>query len=170
MYLLLAVQITSRFMQRMPRKVWHTIHLSSFLIFASATIHGALAGADRSNLIVQWLALTGVTWVSFLAIFRLLAPSRRGAGSRVPAGAREQAAAARSAQIGLGDTPIEEAVLTDSVEVAAVRAARASATRDRIPPEARRRAAAVRAGDGSEGDQWAAPKPEDSAQYVKLEG
>ncbi len=72
MYLLVAIQGTSRMMRRMPRKVWHAIHLSSLLLFVAATIHGFATGADRSNRLVQWLSLTGTTLVVTMALFRLL--------------------------------------------------------------------------------------------------
>jgi methionine sulfoxide reductase heme-binding subunit len=80
---MVAVQITSWLMRKMPRKVWHTIHLSSFLLFVFATIHTFYAGADRGNIMVQWAAFTGVTIVLFLTVFRLLSPrkSRRAQAS-----------------------------------------------------------------------------------------
>jgi DMSO/TMAO reductase YedYZ heme-binding membrane subunit len=84
MYLLIAIEVTSWLMRRLPRKLWHTIHLSSFVLFASVTAHGFLAGSDRSNLALQWGALTGCTLVGFLATFRLLAPRRGGVVERAP--------------------------------------------------------------------------------------
>jgi DMSO/TMAO reductase YedYZ heme-binding membrane subunit len=79
MYLMVAIQLTSWAMQKMPRRLWHTIHLSSFVLFASATVHGFTAGADNTNLALQWGALTGGLLVLFLLVFRLLATRRRGA-------------------------------------------------------------------------------------------
>ena len=81
-YLLVAIEFTSWAMRRMKRRVWHTIHLSSFAVFGAATVHGFTAGADNSNLIVQWTALTGGLLVFFLVTFRLLAPRR---GARIAA-------------------------------------------------------------------------------------
>jgi predicted ferric reductase len=87
-YLMVAVQATSWLMRKMPRKVWHTIHLTSFLLFVFATIHTFYAGADRGNIMVQWGAFTGVTIVLFLTVFRLLSPrkSRRAQASAPVAG------------------------------------------------------------------------------------
>jgi predicted ferric reductase len=79
-YLLVAIQLTSWAMRRLPRKVWHAVHLTSFPLFAAATVHGFTAGADNTNLLVQWVALTGGLLVFFLAAFRLLSP-RRGPSS-----------------------------------------------------------------------------------------
>ena len=84
-YLLVAIQLTSWMMRRLPRKVWHAVHMTSFPMFALVTVHGFTAGADNRNLAVQWLALTGTLLVFFLITFRLLAP-RRGSRSARPVG------------------------------------------------------------------------------------
>ena len=72
-YLLVAIQSTSWLMRYMPRKVWHGVHLTSFLLFGFATLHGFTAGADAGNLLVQWIALTAGLLVVFLVVFRLRA-------------------------------------------------------------------------------------------------
>ena len=77
-YLLLAVEVTSWLMRRIPRRFWHSVHLTSFGVFVAASIHGFQAGADRDALFVQWMALTGGTLLLFLLLFRLLAPRRSG--------------------------------------------------------------------------------------------
>jgi DMSO/TMAO reductase YedYZ heme-binding membrane subunit len=77
MYMLVAIQLTSWIMSRLPRRLWHTVHLLSFPLFITATIHGFTAGADEGNLVVQWVALTAALLVVFLVMFRLLAPRRR---------------------------------------------------------------------------------------------
>jgi DMSO/TMAO reductase YedYZ heme-binding membrane subunit len=71
-YLIVAIQLTSWLMRRMPRRVWHSIHLTSFPMFAMATLHGYQAGADKSNDLVQVIALVGMWMVLSLIIFRLL--------------------------------------------------------------------------------------------------
>ncbi len=77
-YLLVAIQITSWAMKRLPRKLWHRVHLLSFPMFVFSTAHGFTAGADKANLAVQWIALTGGLMVFLLVTFRLLAPRRSG--------------------------------------------------------------------------------------------
>ena len=72
LYLMLAIQVTSWMMRRLPRRIWHAIHLISFPLFIAATIHGFQSGADRSNRLVQWLAFVGITLVITLVIFRIL--------------------------------------------------------------------------------------------------
>jgi DMSO/TMAO reductase YedYZ heme-binding membrane subunit len=74
-YLLVAIQITSWLMKRLPRRVWHTIHLTSIPLFIAGTIHGFQSGADRSNRLVQWAALTGGIVVLTMIVFRLLTRS-----------------------------------------------------------------------------------------------
>ncbi|MET1003246.1 MAG: ferric reductase-like transmembrane domain-containing protein, partial [Acidimicrobiia bacterium] len=43
MYLLLAIELTSLAMRRMPRRAWHAVHLTSFVLFVFATVHGLTA-------------------------------------------------------------------------------------------------------------------------------
>jgi predicted ferric reductase len=76
-YLLVAIQLTSWTMKRLPRKVWHSVHLMSIPMFGFATVHGFTSGADNRNLAVQWVALTGGLFVFLLVAFRVLAPRRR---------------------------------------------------------------------------------------------
>lgn len=75
-YFLVAIQLTSWLMRKIPRRLWHAVHMSSFALFISASIHGYNAGADSANLLVQWVALTGGLSVFFLVVFRTLAPRR----------------------------------------------------------------------------------------------
>ena len=72
-YLLVAVQLTSWMMRWLPRRWWHRVHLSSFVVFGASTVHAFQSGSDVPNTLVQWLALTGTTLVVFLVLFRLLA-------------------------------------------------------------------------------------------------
>jgi len=75
-YLLLAIQVTSWAMRRMPRKLWHRVHMLSFPMLLLATVHGFLAGTDRSNRAVQWIVLAMGLVVVFLVSVRLLSLSR----------------------------------------------------------------------------------------------
>lgn len=108
LYLLVAIEATSWMMRWLPRRFWRAIHWSSSVLFVSATVHGLLAGADRSNLVLQWVTLTGCTLVAFLALFRLFAPRRVSAVGNTgepasiataPATSIEDAAAARAARV-----------------------------------------------------------------------
>ena len=57
MYLLLAIEITSLMMRRIPRHRWHAVHLTSYVVFVIATVHGLTAGTDRHNALFQWACL-----------------------------------------------------------------------------------------------------------------
>ena len=52
-WLLVLVQATSLVMRRLPRRVWHGIHLASYATFVLGTLHAVLAGTDRSAGIFQ---------------------------------------------------------------------------------------------------------------------
>lgn len=82
LYILVAVQVTSLLIKRMPRRVWHAIHLSSLGLFVMATIHGLQAGTDLSNTIVTWIGWSATALLIFAIIFRLLS---RGGQRRIAA-------------------------------------------------------------------------------------
>jgi hypothetical protein len=75
-YLVIAIQLTSWLMRTMPRRLWHGIHLTSFPLFAMATVHGYQAGHDASNRLIRVMALVGIWLVLSLVIFRLLTHRR----------------------------------------------------------------------------------------------
>jgi predicted ferric reductase len=83
-YLLVAIQLTSWTMRRIPRRLWHAVHMTSLPMFVLATVHGFTAGADYGSLAVQWGALTGGLLVIFLLTFRTLAPRRVRRAGREP--------------------------------------------------------------------------------------
>ena len=87
-YLLLAVQLTSWARRRLPKRLWHTIHLSSLPLFVLATVHGVQAGTDAKNSAVVLLATVLSSAVAFLLAYRIVAPRRP---ARVPAEARASA-------------------------------------------------------------------------------
>ncbi|HEX5614262.1 MAG TPA: ferric reductase-like transmembrane domain-containing protein [Acidimicrobiia bacterium] len=90
LYLLLAVELTSLVMRRIPRKWWKGVHLSSFGLFFAASVHGATAGSDATNLIYRATSAAMIAGVLFLTLVRILADSprarrtaQRSAGGRV---------------------------------------------------------------------------------------
>ena len=73
LYLLAAVEGTSLAMKRLPRKTWRNIHLTSYLLFWIATLHGITAGTDATHP-AYWAANTiAAPTVVFLTLYRLLA-------------------------------------------------------------------------------------------------
>ncbi len=83
-YLLLAIQTTSWLMRKLPRKLWHRVHVLSLPMLAMATVHGFLAGTDRTNRAVQWIAFIVAIGIVFLLASRLIAPTRATRGESVP--------------------------------------------------------------------------------------
>ncbi len=57
MYLVFAVELTSLMMRRLPRRVWHGVHLLSFVVFVAVTAHALLAGTDGAVPATQWFAI-----------------------------------------------------------------------------------------------------------------
>jgi predicted ferric reductase len=77
LYLLLAIELTSLLMRRLPRPVWRRVHLTSFGLFWVATFHFVLAGTDAGHPLARWgINLTAATIV-FLTLVRILAPKDR---------------------------------------------------------------------------------------------
>jgi sulfoxide reductase heme-binding subunit YedZ len=117
LYLLGAVEITSLMMDRIPRRVWHGIHLLSYGLFWVTAIHGATAGTDAANPWYVRGSVLSIVLVLGLTLYRVVigkralhrtddrstrrpptrrvapAPARRGTSA---AGSRRSAAAAYS--------------------------------------------------------------------------
>jgi predicted ferric reductase len=93
-YLLVAVEVSSLLMRRLPRVWWRRLHLTSYLVFVTATVHFVTAGTDASNP----LAIIGIwgvtTFIAFLTIFRVLVAKYGERRSAAPAAARKAAAGA----------------------------------------------------------------------------
>ncbi len=70
LYALVAVELTSLARRRLPKRLWRGVHLASFPLFAVATVHGLMAGADASGSAYMVLTLTGCTAVGFLTVAR----------------------------------------------------------------------------------------------------
>lgn len=49
MYVLLAIQLTSLAMKRINRVFWRRVHMSSYAVFATITLHALLAGSDTGK-------------------------------------------------------------------------------------------------------------------------
>ncbi|MBK5289358.1 MAG: ferric reductase-like transmembrane domain-containing protein [Acidimicrobiia bacterium] len=75
-YLLLAIEITSLAMRKLPRRTWHAVHLTSFVLFVIATLHGLTAGTDRHNALFQWACLLVATLVLMMTLVRVWSPRR----------------------------------------------------------------------------------------------
>jgi len=85
-WLLVAVEVSSLAMSRLPRKAWYYIHLTSYVVAVAATLHALYTGTDTANPVFRWAGLTALGLVGFFAIYRVIAPAEpRG---RNPTGAK----------------------------------------------------------------------------------
>lgn len=87
-WMLLAVELTSLVRNRLPKRLWHGVHLTSYLVAVLTTAHLLTAGTDAGNPLLQVVALAWVPVTTFFLLYRWLAPSRRSARNRIPTAAR----------------------------------------------------------------------------------
>jgi DMSO/TMAO reductase YedYZ heme-binding membrane subunit len=84
-WLLVAVEATSLLMRKLPRKLWRTVHLSSYVLFWTSTAHLLLAGTDARNPIVVTCAVLFGGIVAFLTLVAALSPKGARSPRRAPA-------------------------------------------------------------------------------------
>jgi hypothetical protein len=85
MYLLLAVELTSLAMARLPRRLWRRVHLASFPLFAVTSVHALTAGTDRHStafLLAVALAIGVVALLTALRVWQASLPGPAPAGAR----------------------------------------------------------------------------------------
>jgi methionine sulfoxide reductase heme-binding subunit len=98
---LVAVEATSLAMKRLPRRVWHGIHLVSYLTFWLTTLHAAFAGTDRSRGLYQVTAVISIAAVGWAVVYRLTHRKpvrRRGPGPQGGEAARTPSATASASR------------------------------------------------------------------------
>jgi predicted ferric reductase len=88
-YLLIAVEVSSLLMKRIPRRWWKAIHASSWLLLWTGLVHGATAGTDAGHPAYVGAMSTLAMLVVFLTCYRIIA----GRGGRRAAAADRQPAA-----------------------------------------------------------------------------
>jgi predicted phage tail protein len=83
--MLLAVELTSLARRRIPRRLWRQVHLGSFVLFGTSTVHALTAGTDTA----AGLGMIGVVVLSVGVIAmvarRIAGPSPQSAPERPPA-------------------------------------------------------------------------------------
>jgi DMSO/TMAO reductase YedYZ heme-binding membrane subunit len=93
LYLLVAVQVSSLMMKRLPTRLWRWIHYSSYLLFWMAAVHGAAAGTDAGHPAYVAGSVFSIGAVLFLTVYRLLTPRRgRSKSPRKPPAPRDEPA------------------------------------------------------------------------------
>jgi methionine sulfoxide reductase heme-binding subunit len=87
-YLLVAVEVTSLARRRLPKRIWHGVHLLSLPTFALATVHGLTAGTDRHNVVWQAALWTVTAAIVLLTAIRVLSASQPRRHGRPPTAGR----------------------------------------------------------------------------------
>ena len=64
-------------MRRLPRRLWHRVHLASYGTFWFATLHGVQAGRDTHNALFRLTTYGVIVVVVFLTVLRLVQIDRR---------------------------------------------------------------------------------------------
>jgi DMSO/TMAO reductase YedYZ heme-binding membrane subunit len=76
-WLMLAIEVTSLLMRRIPKRIWRAVHLSSYGLAVLATVHGVTAGTDAGNPAVAWVVLGTIAAASFFVAYRRFMPPRK---------------------------------------------------------------------------------------------
>jgi sulfoxide reductase heme-binding subunit YedZ len=71
-WLVVAVQVTSLLRRRLPTKVWRVVHMSSFVVWLSATVHLLYAGTDAEHPIFRGVQVLTIATVVVLFGRRIL--------------------------------------------------------------------------------------------------
>jgi DMSO/TMAO reductase YedYZ heme-binding membrane subunit len=77
LWMLAAVEISSLFMRHLSRRVWHSIHLVSYLLFFSSTLHALTAGTDTRNQFFMLTADALIATILLLTFVRVANPRER---------------------------------------------------------------------------------------------
>jgi DMSO/TMAO reductase YedYZ heme-binding membrane subunit len=88
MYLLAAIEITSLLRHKLSNRAWHAVHLLSYFLFATTTVHMLTAGTDAKALIASSAAVLLGVALTFGAVAMYLWRSDPGEGRTVGRAAR----------------------------------------------------------------------------------
>lgn len=70
-WMLVAVQLTSLMMRRLPKRAWRAVHITSYLAFWGTSLHAAAAGTDHTNRLYQVTSILAIVAVVWAAVYRL---------------------------------------------------------------------------------------------------
>ena len=70
-WFLVAVEVSSLLLRHLPRVWWRRLHLTSYLVFVTATLHFLSAGTDREHPLVRVAVAAAVVAVAGLTAFRV---------------------------------------------------------------------------------------------------
>jgi DMSO/TMAO reductase YedYZ heme-binding membrane subunit len=81
MYLVVAVEATSLAMRWLPRKLWRQIHMLSFVLFATSTVHAIQTGTDTATPLVRGIGIA-ILAAAVVALVLRVAGAQRTAAAR----------------------------------------------------------------------------------------
>ena len=134
-WFLLAVEVTSYLMDILPRKVWHGVHLTSYLIFIFVTIHALTTGTDASKPLFRYPVLASLAVAAGIVELRIALPKARRT-ARDSATARHRRMSGVPADAAGAAEPAAAPAVTPAERVAAARAARAARDGAAVPAAA----------------------------------
>jgi hypothetical protein len=142
-------------MKRLPKRLWHAIHVTSYAAVWLGFVHGALAGTDVTNPVYQYIVMLLILSAMGFALVRVLVGSNR-ARARENAAARHTAGGGESGSdspraTASGERPARNPRIPESVRAAQAAAAQAAAAPAVAAPavaEPQPHAPPPRAGDG----------------------
>jgi DMSO/TMAO reductase YedYZ heme-binding membrane subunit len=142
MYVMALVQVTSLMMKRLPKRLWRGVHMTSYLLVWTATVHAGMAGTDATNRVYQAVALLLTIAAVSATVLRVIVGRRGGATGATGSGAATPATRTATARTTAStvDDPAEVAAarLTErAAMIAAARASRAADTSAAATPAAR---------------------------------
>lgn len=79
------MELTSRELARLPRRLWRQVHLASFALFAATSVHALTAGTDRHSpafLLAVALAIGLVALLTALRVWQASLPRHAPAVAR----------------------------------------------------------------------------------------
>ncbi len=82
LWIMVAVEGTSLMMRYLPRRIWHGVHLSSFGLFVTATLHAMTDGTDTRNVVFVMGCTALLAVVLLLTLIRLAVPRERSVAAR----------------------------------------------------------------------------------------
>ena len=116
LYLLVAVEVSSLLRTRIPARVWRRIHLTSFGLYLTATLHFVTAGTDVDGVPGTAAVVGSMVLIAALTLVRILAP--RGAAARAGAARGGPARPVRTPRAAVEDGPPPSPVTTPSTTTA----------------------------------------------------
>lgn len=76
LYFLVAVEVTSLLRSRIPKRVWRGVHLTSYGVYALASVHFLTAGTDAANVPARVVVIMSAALIVFFVIYLLVGPGR----------------------------------------------------------------------------------------------